>query len=407
MVDIMVDVLDRPELHLKAADGYKKTAVAVEIGGLEDALICREAAEYWNDLGMREIVNKEVAMIRSEVRAGRLRWTMEDVYGLMPAYPKNKQVDAILEKLHDDNWSEDQENIWKDENEQCDDPDPDDTSHNAAELPEERSDDELRSSESQQADAVSRSSGALVLGCGHEVLTAGQAEVVQHISEKVDTLNNIEEELARLGLMDAAAGIHHEAQKQKRRTRALCSEHPAVAGALSQRSAQQNAERKRKECEKIAAQVEQSKLQARVKRLKLQNEEETAKLNKIIQDVIDFESLAECTHALKTFTPEFLGEGQKNNGGAKCRDRRHEVLDRLARLGSGLTPQQKNDFTWFKDSWDTKCAAESPRTWGGKFAGLCQKILNDMGTPTHKHAFSVFVSNETQRHFANQGALTL
>ena len=152
---------------------------------------------------------------------------------------------------------------------------------------------------------------------------------------------------------------------------------------------------------------DRSKLQARCKRLKLQNEEETAKLKKTKQDVIDFESLAECTHALKTFTAEFLGEGKKDNGGAKCRDRRHEVLDRLARLGSGLTPQQKNDITWFKDAWDTKCATESPRTLGGQFAGLCQKILNDMGTPTHKNAFSAFASNETRRHFANQGALTL
>ena len=42
----------------------------MDIDGAEDAMICREAAEYWNGLGMREIVNKEVAMIRSEVRAG-------------------------------------------------------------------------------------------------------------------------------------------------------------------------------------------------------------------------------------------------------------------------------------------------------------------------------------------------
>ena len=161
------------------------------------------------------------------------------------------------------------------------------------------------------------------------------------------------------------------------------------------------------EREQIAAQVEQSKLQSRAKRLKVQNEEETEKLNKKRQEIIDLESLAECKHALKTFTPEFLGEGKKDNGGAKCRDRRFEVLDRLAKLGSGLTPQQKNDFAWFKDAWDTKCAAESPMTWGGKFAGLCQKVLNDIGTPTHKNAFSVFVNNETRRHFANQGALTL
>ena len=58
-------------------------------------------------------------------------------------------------------------------------------------------------------------------------------------------------------------------------------------------------------------------------------------------------------------------------------------------------------------AWDTKCATESPMTWGGKFAGLCQKIIIDMATPTHENAFSVFVSNETRRHFANQGALTL
>ena len=96
MVDIMVDVLYRPELHLQAADGYIKTAVAVDIDGFEDHKIVREAGDYWHKLGMREIVNKEVAMIRSEVRAGRLRWTMEDVYGLMPEYPKNKHVDAII-----------------------------------------------------------------------------------------------------------------------------------------------------------------------------------------------------------------------------------------------------------------------------------------------------------------------
>ena len=68
----------------------------MDINGAEDDMIGREAADYWKDLGMREIVNKEVAMIRSEVRAGRLRWTMEDVYGLMPEYPKHKHVDAII-----------------------------------------------------------------------------------------------------------------------------------------------------------------------------------------------------------------------------------------------------------------------------------------------------------------------
>ena len=117
--------------------------------------------------------------------------------------------------------------------------------------------------------------------------------------------------------------------------------------------------------------------------------------------------MCECKHALKTFTPAFLGDGKADSGGAKCRDRRREVLNRLARLGSGLTPQQRNDCTWFKAAWDEKCSAESPNTWGRKFAGLCQKVLNDIGAPNHNNAFSLFVSNETRRHFANVGALSL
>ena len=89
------------------------------------------------------------------------------------------------------------------------------------------------------------------------------------------------------------------------------------------------------------------------------------------------------------------------------RKRRHEVLDRLARLGPGLTPAQRNDFVWFKDAWDKKCSAEHSGAWPFVFSGMIQKILNDIDMSGIKNAFSMCVRNETQRCFGNARALTL
>ena len=66
-----------------------------------------------------------------------------------------------------------------------------------------------------------------------------------------------------------------------------------------------------------------------------------------------------------------------------------------------------NHVKSFKEAWDAKCAEASPLTWGSEFAGLCQKILDDIKKPGGKTAFSVFVRNETRRNFADQGALSL
>ena len=66
------------------------------------------------------------------------------------------------------------------------------------------------------------------------------------------------------------------------------------------------------------------------------------------------ESICASRHAIRTFTLEALGEGDGSAGGAKARKSRHEVLDRLARIGAGLSPGQENDWTWFKETWDTE-----------------------------------------------------
>ena len=52
-LDIMVDVLSNMALHLHAAKGYLKTGLTVDLDGLQDQEIVREAGQFWTELGMR------------------------------------------------------------------------------------------------------------------------------------------------------------------------------------------------------------------------------------------------------------------------------------------------------------------------------------------------------------------
>ena len=113
------------------------------------------------------------------------------------------------------------------------------------------------------------------------------------------------------------------------------------------------------------------------------------------------EGIRACKHAMKSFTPQELGEGSQNAGGAKARSRRFEVLDRLARLRAGLSPAQKNDWQWFKESWDQAMVAEHKANWASLFAAWMQQVLDD----ERSNAFSCFVHTETCRVFHGIAAL--
>ena len=115
----------------------------------------------------------------------------------------------------------------------------------------------------------------------------------------------------------------------------------------------------------------------------------------------DLEATRATRHAVKTFTPESLGKGSDNAGGAKFRERRFEVLERLARYRAGLSPGQKNDWRWFKESWDLAMVNEHGAAWAETFVGWIQEVLDDDSS----NAFSLFVHSETKRLF--NGAVAL
>ena len=70
--------------------------------------------------------------------------------------------------------------------------------------------------------------------------------------------------------------------------------------------------------------------------------------------LFDTEQALEAKRAVKAFSLCELGEGRLRGGGAEGKRNRAQVLDRLARLGQGVSPAQRNDFARFKDAWGRK-----------------------------------------------------
>ena len=182
--------------------------------------------------------------------------------------------------------------------------------------------------------------------------------------------------------------LENEVRKELRRQRAAAEENPAVAAAFFRAREVEDAEvRKRR---RLTAEAnERLKIQ---KDAKAKLDRTTKELNQKKQQVLDMENLLETRHAMRRYTVSMLGQGKRDCGGKTARDMRGEVLDRLARIGTG------NDWKWFKMAWDEKMAGEHKENWGGLFAQWAQEVL-DKCSGGQLNAFSLLVHSETRRCF--------
>ena len=110
---------------------------------------------------------------------------------------------------------------------------------------------------------------------------------------------------------------------------------------------------------------------------------------------------------MKTFSLELLGQGKKKAGGAQGQKQRFDVLDRMSRLGSGLSPEQRNDWHWFKTTWDAKMVSEHDHEWPNVFVGIIQSVFENLAQEGHNNAFSVFVHGEALRCLSDDGSLRI
>jgi hypothetical protein len=407
---MMHNVLLDPKLHVLASEGYQKTGQSIDLHGSQDNLIVREAASYWweetsrGHPSMRPFIDQELAAVADEMDAGGITWCQNDVQRLISAYPSHKKVDRILERLGEDFYLDALQSIG----------DEDDTA-----VAEEGQEADSSSSDESEQDEPAGHVDAAVAGdelaklpelavpveldeVESEIietvpLSASHADAVERMQFTVIGLEASLENLLRIGHLNGVSAIEHQLKREKRKIREFTAESPAVAEAfLHQRTAEDREFIKRK---RLAAEHNQ-----RLCVIRKGNAEhdaavaDTAKLKKSLQDM---EHIRASRFAIKSYTPDSLGDGSEKAGGPKCRNRRWEVLDRVARLGAGLSAGQSNDWQWFKETWDHEMVNAHGAKWGGVFSEWIQAVLND----ERSNAFSFFVYNETCRVFHTTTAL--
>ena len=216
------------------AKGFKRTAVAVDIDGGEDGEIKREALDAWNHLKMRKEIDKEVAMVRAEVKANRFRWTSDAVQGLMTPYAKSK-YDEVIANTHEDNWCEAMEKVWKESagsdvearssgSSSDDDESEDESSTDGG-------DEEETEVDARDTCVDADSSPPKKQKCAD--LSPSQASYVDEAKEKNHILSDIKKQIIDSSLMGLLPAVERESHVEKRRQLRRMSEDSAVAEALA------------------------------------------------------------------------------------------------------------------------------------------------------------------------------
>ena len=98
---------------------------------------------------------------------------------------------------------------------------------------------------------------------------------------------------------------------------------------------------------------------------------------------------------MKTFDPVLLGKGKKKGGGEQFRKERLAAFERI-RLLAELSPEQGNDWDYFKGAWDRHMAEEHGEDWADLFCEHIQHVLNELEAG-QANALSVLMHQETER----------
>ena len=312
---------------------------------------------------------------------------------LIALYPPHKGVDAVLARMGDDTFLREGECPYiENEKEGTSEEDDGDTTSGAEGSPEALGVADALAEEQDESRLIQTEVTKDMGHMGSRDVSAQCAEKVTKSAVTISAMETAIEALRELGALQAVANLENEIRKEKRRQRGMSREDDHVAYALARkRDEEEIREQKRRrmveECNQRS--ITQAKLNQ-------QNKEAAALLRKYKQDLHDTEKLLEMKHAMKTFTLDDLGNSRSRGNVEKGKKKRLEVLDRLSRLSEGLSAAQRNDFTWWKEAWDTKMLREHEDDWPRLFMGWVQKVMDDFQVGVN-NAFSLFVHNETIR----------
>ena len=326
--------------------------------------------------------------------------SMDIVRGLICPYPPNKKVDRILENLGEDFGYDDIHNV--EGAEECED----DSEESDEEMKDFEEEDADGDGDGDEADAAvaGDSAPSFAMVAQPEVLTELSAEQADHLQMLRVSTSAIKMHLEAMkgsGLVTPVQALEMELKKSQRAERALLRTEPAVAESFFRLRKAEAEEFHQKQ--RIAAQMRAIHKEAAVAIAARDNA--AAELNNLKRKCRELESERQCKHAVKTFSLVQLGDGNAKAGGVQGRKYRHDILDRLSRMRGyvGLSDEQKNDFSWWKDAWDEAMVKEHKEAWAKTFAGWMQGIL----ASTNPNEFSLFMYSETVRVLGGQAVLAV
>ena len=121
--------------------------------------------------------------------------------------------------------------------------------------------------------------------------------------------------------------------------------------------------------------------------------------------LLNVQGIVDERNAALQVTPGWLGEGQKNLGGNICRDRRHAILDRYAKLGEPMLPEERNRLAVFKGEWDSACQKKHGEDWPEKFLQMMKAVLDKL--EHNPRAFRKFMYDQERKVLGGTRALLI
>ena len=408
-IDIMIEVQSDLELHLKACQGYKYTGTTVALDGTEDdMMICREARIFWDENNMRQKINAAVADVETRYNAGQLPWTWATVKSLIGAYPRRGQLDVLLPGQDDEATADPDGVPWEPQRREAQDgadSSPDEAcksqDEEAADCggkdaefnmdPEEVPNDDSRGDGAGQ---VSSAGAVVAADIPRQELSAEQSDsLLQHCGR----LQALQQAKGLIAGLSGATGkslqmtidkvMHTESKRFKQRMGGDAAVAAELRASLEAEEAVER--RKRLEFQEEMQQVREKK------RIALELKATQEKLKKARKDMRETAAVVTAKEAIKSYSLLALGDGKKKGGGAQFQKIRFEVLDRVCAVAQ-LSPQQRNDWDYFRTAWDKAMAEAKGEEWAKLFAEIIQSVIQDLEAGK-TNALSKFMYNETRR----------
>ena len=416
-IDIMIEVMSDPNVHVQASRGYKYTGTTVALDGTEDRMICREAKDFWDELKMRKLINSAVAEVEQKFIDGKLPWNYKTVKSLMPPYPRRGHLDVVKLGQEDEATADPDGVPWDaldDQAEGGEAANEGDDNEEVDDVPEFDADDWVDPEVSDwvdpevsqvkhtvpEVDAPHHGDGDDQMR--NESLNDEQADAVIEHSTRLRSLKQAKEIFNEVGgalgasLKDTVNRvIHSENKRFNTRMRAddrVCQE--VRAGLEAEETCFRRA--------RVEFQAHME-LKREKQRVKHELKEAVDKLKRARKEQRSAETVVGAMEEVKAYSLEMLGKGKKKAGNQQHQKARLEVLERLRRAAE-LSAAQTSTWDYFKKTWDRAMADAHGENWAELFAQLVQQMLNDLAEG-RRNALSVFMHNETRRVLSGTPAL--